>query len=129
MSKALAERVNGVQEAVRTAVRTARIELDGDYEGWYATMRVNPSLAIWEDFSSGDGERYESALSAIIVDWNIPDDEGNVLPIPRDGLDWNTAPFDLKVRLTQAFSKTMQARMSPPKEPSTTSEPMSQSDT
>lgn len=129
MSKALEERVDGVHDAVRTAVRTARIAFEGDYEGWFVTMRLNPSVAVWEDFSSGEEERLESALKAIIIDWNIPDDEGKPLPVPRDGLDWRLAPFDLKVRLTQAYSRTIQARMSPPKEPSTASEPTSQSDT
>lgn len=127
---AVKEHANGVAEVlVRSAVRTAQLDLGGDYEGWLVTMRVNPSLAVWEDFSSGDTERYDRALSVLVLDWNFVDDEGQPLPLPRDGLDWSKAPFDLKLAVTNAYSAKVQERMSVGKPQSTASEPTSPSDT
>ena len=123
------ERINGVTEAVRTAVRTAEIDLGGDYDGWRVTMRLNPSTAVWDDFSSGDTERYDSALAVLILDWNFVDDNGNPLPLPSEGLDWSIAPFDLKLVVTNAYSARMQERMSLGKPQSTISEPTSPSAT
>ena len=125
MSVKTQERVNGTLEGVRTAIRLATIELSGDYEGWHATMRVNPPVRVWEDFASGEDERFSNALMSLVSEWNFVDDEGQPLPLPKDGLDWNQAPFDLKLRLTNAYSAVVQARMSVPKEPSTNLEPTS----
>jgi hypothetical protein len=120
------ERANGATKpAARTAVRTAVIELGGDYEGWQATMRVNPTLAVWEDFSSGDEGRLAEALKVLVVEWNVPDDDGNPLPLPKDGLDWKTAPFDLKLRLVNGYNDAMTRRISVGKEQPINSEPTS----
>ena len=131
MGSVLVDHANGtgVASGVRTAVRTARLELGGDYEGWFATLRVNPPLSIWDDFSSGDAARYDSALAALVIDWNFVDDQGEPLPLPKDGLDWAAAPFDLKLALTNAYTLKVQERMSVGKAPSTVSEPTSPSAT
>ena len=128
-SGGMPEGAEGVQTAVRTAVRTARLELGGDYEGWWVVMRVNPPLQVWEGFSSGDTERYDSALAALVIDWNFVDDDGQPLALPKDGLDWSSAPFDLKLVLTNAYTAKVQERMSLGKTQSTPSALMSPSDT
>ena len=129
MTRATQERVNGVAEALRTAVRTGRVELGGDYEGWYATMRTNPTVSVWEDFASGDNERFDEALKILVLDWNFVDDQGQPLPLPNEGLDWRAAPFDLKLALTNAYSAIIQERMSVGKSRPTPSEPTSQNAT
>lgn len=109
--------------------RWGRIELTGDYAGWHAEMRLNPELSVWEDFSSGEDERFNSALKYLIRSWNLTDDDGHAIPTPAEGLDWAAAPFDLKLNLTNAYTAAVTARMSPPKETSMPSEPTSPSAT
>lgn len=119
------EQLNGT--AVRTALHTAVVLLDGGYDGWAATMRVNPAMRVMEELRSGETARYRAGLAEVIFDWNFVDDEGKSLPLPRDGLDWDALPFDLEARLVQAYGAAIEARTAVPKGIPTTSEPTSSS--
>lgn len=69
----------------RMPVRTATVELAGDFEGWTATMRVNPKMRTLDDLRSGDDVRLRAAVASLVVDWNFVDEEGEPLPAARDG--------------------------------------------
>lgn len=126
MPTATRDHLNGT--AVRSAVRTVEIALDGDYEGWTATMRVNPPMRVMDELRSGDQDRFRVALAEVISAWNFVDDDGKALPLPREGLDWSILPFDLESKVVMAYSRAIEARSAVPKEQSTTSAPSSSSD-
>ena len=119
------ERTNGL--AVRTAIRTVEIALDGDYDGWTATLRANPPMRILEELRSGETDRYRAGLAEVILEWNFVDDDGVPLPLPRDGLDWNALPYDLEPILVQRYGAVLAARTAVPKGTSTESAPTSPS--
>jgi hypothetical protein len=127
VATATREQLNGTA-AVRTAVRTVEIALDGDYEGWSASMRINPPMRIMDELRSGDIPRYRAALAEVISAWNFVDDEGRPLPLPKDGIEWDALPFDLESRLVLAYGRAIEARSSIPKAQSTASAPSSSSD-
>jgi hypothetical protein len=84
-------------------------------------------MRIMEELRSGDTDRYRAALAEVILGWNFVDDDGKPLPLPRDGLDWASLPYDLEPLLIQQYGTVLQARTAVPKETSTTSEPTSSS--
>lgn len=106
-----------------------KVWLTGDYDHWWAEMRLNPELRVWEDFSSGDDARFDDALRHVIRAWNLTDDDGTPIPIPSEGFEWTDGPFDLKQNIVNAYVRIVQDRVSPPKETSTPSEPASPSGT
>lgn len=63
-------------------IRTLRVELTGIYEGFWADLRCNQSYAAKLELRSGDAERAFAAFAELIRAWNIPDADGNVLPLP-----------------------------------------------
>jgi len=127
VATAAREQLNGTA-AVRTAVRTVEIKLDDDYEGWSATMRVNPPMRVMDELRSGDIPRYRAALAEVIFAWNFVDDDGRPLPLPKDGIEWDALPFDLEARLIREYGRAIEARSSIPKALSTVSAPSSSSD-
>ena len=75
-------------------VKTAVIPLDGDYEGFEITVRTNTTYATKVDLNSGETDRVFASLRALIVGWNLTDDDGQLLPTPRDGTDLKNAVPD-----------------------------------
>ncbi len=65
-------------------VRTACIELDGDYAGWWATVRTNLKIRTFKELIAGDLDRSTKALSQILLAWNFVDEQGQPLPSPAD---------------------------------------------
>jgi len=63
-------------------VRIAEITLDGDYEGWTFSARLNFPCGLLDDFSANDPSRLMSAAGQLIKNWNFVDEEGNPLPQP-----------------------------------------------
>ena len=69
---------------LRMPVRLVEIELDGDYQGWKFTGKVNPSIGTMEDLTSGDFARIRKGLVAVVYPpWNFVDEQGDPLPEPR----------------------------------------------
>lgn len=66
----------------RMPVKLATFQLDGDYEGWEFTARVNPPVGILDELQSGESDRIYGALAFLIKDWNFVDEEGKPLGKP-----------------------------------------------
>lgn len=120
MGPAVAE--NGTSAGLHRGVAAwQRIDLPAPYDGWWVEMRVNPTMRVWQDFGSGEGERFEAALASFIRAWSIEDEDGQPAPLPADGFDWLDAPMDLQVTIVRAYQAAVLARVSVPKETPTSS--------
>jgi len=64
--------------AKRPAIRTVTVKLEGDFEGWEATARVDFPAKYLADFDSGKLERIIVALDAIVVEHNFPNAEDEI---------------------------------------------------
>lgn len=93
---------NGVR---RMPVKTRRVDLDGEYEGWWAVLRVNAPfglfLALSELQSGEDGVQAFAALAdllpKLITEWNFVDEAGEPIPCDKDGM--RRIPTDLLMSL------------------------------
>ncbi len=65
-------------------VKTAKLDLNGDWQGWSVTTRINPPLWVLEEIASGDISRIATALGGLITDWNFVDENGDDLPKPSE---------------------------------------------
>lgn len=68
----------------REPIRTIEVALTGEYEGYTATMRLNPPFQTKMDLRSGNVEKFFAACGHIILAWNAEDDTGAVIPAPHD---------------------------------------------
>ena len=57
-------------------VVTAKVDFSAPYDGFWAKVRTNVRYGTKLDLSSGDRERYEAAVKALVVDWNFTDEDG-----------------------------------------------------
>jgi hypothetical protein len=64
--------------AKRPAPRTVTVTLDGDFEGWEATARVDFPARLLVELESGKLERIIPALDSIIIDHNFPNDQDEI---------------------------------------------------
>jgi len=76
-------------------IKTAKIELEDDWEGWNFIARTNPTLGMFADAASGNFDRMAEALSTMVVEWNFVDEEGNPLPQPSEEGATSMLPLDL----------------------------------
>ena len=65
-------------------VKTKPIQLDGEFEGWEFTARVNPPMSFVAKLQSGDPMEVMRGVGMLIYSWNFVDEEGEPLPVPRD---------------------------------------------
>ena len=104
-------------EARRMPVRSRLVEMDGDYGGFHATMRVNISIKQAEALSS-DLDDICATLADIILDWNFVTESGAPLPMgdeatPHqvemiiDGL--RSLPMDLLRMLQVKYSEALRS--------------------
>ena len=63
-------------------VRVARIELSGDYEGFWADVQTNCSYAVKQELNSGEPERVFAAFAPLVLAWNLTSPSGKWLGIP-----------------------------------------------
>lgn len=77
-------------------VRLKRLNLEGDYEGWWVDIRLNPPMGQFLEyvvqFQNGDQEKVEEMvppllgmLECVVYKWNFVDDKGKDLPTNSDG--------------------------------------------
>lgn len=95
-------------------VKIERVYLDGDYEGWWADLRVNAPFGMFLgmlDLLGGDLEGDQAAgiriaralgelvvaLAVVVKAWNFVDEAGQPLPCNLDGL--KRLPKDLVLDL------------------------------
>lgn len=89
-------------------IKTAVIALDEiGYAGWQAELRLNVRAKTYDDFLSQDRETFWQAFSAIVVDWNFHDEDGDPLPLPRDGLGPRDLPIDILNTLVLRYVEAM----------------------
>jgi hypothetical protein len=78
------ERNGTATAAVAFPIRTAEILLDEiGYPGWHATVRLNPRSSVYDQLVSVEGEWW-AAFGQIVLDWNFVDEEGELVPLPRE---------------------------------------------
>ena len=94
----------GMSENPRKApVRTARVELTGDYEGWWFDARINPRMSTFTLVTSGEIDKLIDGLAQLLMAWNYVDEEGDPLPQP-----YNNAEA-VSLLSTDLFNKTSEA--------------------
>jgi hypothetical protein len=97
-------------------VKTAHLEFDEDgYPDWYAIVRTNVRGSVMDDYRSGENERWWSAVGQIVREWNFCDEDGNPIPLPRDGSAPGDLPEDLLSVLLSKFREEFNALSQPPK--------------
>lgn len=96
-------------------VRTAEIELTGDYEGWKATVRTNPPWSVYELLQGGELSGIREALGELLMEpWNFVDEEGQPLGKPSPEVVMRF-PLDL---VNQLLGKITEVAFQLPKPPS-----------
>jgi len=88
-------------------VRSMKVELDGDYTGWWVNVRTNPPAGALADAAAAFPQDTElkpedlvtlvpalyDILALVLTSWNFVDENGKDIPI--DGL--KLLPIDLLV--------------------------------
>lgn len=65
-------------------VKTARLDLGGDYEGWWFTARTNPKMSLFGMLMGGTYNGMVTALGELAVgEWNFVDEEGEAMAQPH----------------------------------------------
>jgi hypothetical protein len=64
--------------AKRPEPRTVHVVLTGEFEGWEATARADFPAKLLEAFESGRIAPILDALESIIIDHNMPDQNGDI---------------------------------------------------
>lgn len=87
----------------RLQVKTRRVELDGEYEGWWVTVRTNAPFGMFlsmTQLNTNDEAGQTAALVKmvnmlpdLIHGWNFVDEEGE--PLPCDAAGVRRLPMDL----------------------------------
>lgn len=97
----------------RLPVRSKRVVLAGEYDGWEATVRTNAPLGLFLKLAqlgqTDDSNATMAALSelvnvlpSLVLDWNFVDEDGQPLPCTRAGIE--RLPTDLLMALVGALS-------------------------
>lgn len=60
-----------IRRGQRGPQKTARVEFSGDYAGLWILAWINPKRKLFRDLNSGDEERSDAALAAMILDHNL----------------------------------------------------------
>lgn len=87
-------------------IRTRRVEMDGDYAGFWADVRINVPIASLEALSNAD-DIYPT-VAGIVRDWNFVDEAGQPIPLGVDGLR-NSVPLDLFRMLQRKWSEALRS--------------------
>jgi hypothetical protein len=77
------------------------------YPGWVVTMRLNVRARTYDDFLSQDRELFWAAFGQIVLEWNLVDEEGQPLPLPKDGLGARDLPIDILNTLVLRYVEAM----------------------
>ena len=112
MTETLAERRNGVGMPIRTA--TIGFD-DIGYPGWRAEMRLNVRAKTYDAFLSQDRDEFWGAFSEIVIAWNLRDEDGENLPLPREGLGPRDLPIDILNTLVLRYVEAMADSAAVPK--------------
>jgi hypothetical protein len=92
----------------RLPVKRKEIELDGEYEGWHLTIRMNPPIRAFGDLAAGTFDGIVKGLCSILLDWDFVDEEGVPLP-PPDSESIGQLPLDLLTLISNRFATEVTA--------------------
>jgi len=92
------------------------------YAGWTISMRLNVRARTYDDFLSQDREVFWTAFSAIVLGWNLLDEDGQALPLPKDGLGPRELPIDILNTVVLRYVEAMADSAAIPKARVATSE-------
>lgn len=98
-------------------VRSERIVLADDFEGFELTVRTNPPLRVINLLASQEIGDLILALSEIILDWNFVDEEGEPLPPPSQETIAEL-PMDLVVLIAEHYQEAVNRLPPPTRKPS-----------
>lgn len=96
-------------EVRRMPVKTQRIELDGEYTGWWFTVRTNVPWSVLERMQKAEGQLSvvrETLGDVICGEWNFVDEAGNALPAPNAEV-LLALPYDLLMTMTNRFNAAL----------------------
>lgn len=88
-------------------VNTAKLEFGAPYEGWWASVRTNPKRKTLRLLGSGDDEKIDEALSAIVIEHNFVSESGQPLPKRLDVDVLGELAADLYIMLVQGIGKAI----------------------
>ena len=97
-------------------IHAEKISLDEiGYDGWWVSMRLNVRARTYDDFLSQDRELWWTAFSAIVQDWNLLNEDGTPMPLPKDGLGARDLPIDILNTLVLRYVEAMASSAAVPK--------------
>lgn len=74
-------------------IKTRRIELDGEFEGYWFVSQINPPMYVLADMMSGNPDRMIASLNGIVKEWNFVGFDGEPLDLTNGGV--RLLPTDL----------------------------------
>jgi hypothetical protein len=77
------------------------------YDGWSAEVRLNVRARTYDAFLSQERDEFWAAFAEIVVSWNFLDEDGQPLPLPRDGLGPRDLPIDILNTLVLRYVEAM----------------------
>jgi hypothetical protein len=75
-------------------VHIQRVELSGEYAGFWLDVRTNPPMRVFEEFASGDISRVIGALAVMTRDSNLVDESDQPVDLTTVS-GWKEMPADL----------------------------------
>lgn len=82
-------------------VKTAKINLSDDYDGWWFTARTNAKGKTFQKLQSGQFDELLEGLSELVVEWNFVDEDGRDLALPSVAMP--EVPIDLVNSMIEAY--------------------------
>jgi len=87
---------NGAPIKASMPIKTATVALDDiGYDGWQAELRLNVRARTYDAFLSQDRDEFWTAFGEIVIGWNFLSEDGQPLPLPKDGLGPRDLPIDI----------------------------------
>lgn len=106
----MSAKLKAVPAQRRMPVRTRRIDLDGEWEGWWYEARMNVPTGTLLLLAGVSEDKIEEGISDVLdflakitVAWNFVDEDGEDLPLGRAGCD--RLPSDLVGECMAAFNR------------------------
>ena len=89
-------------------IKSATLALDEiGYPDWHVEMRLNVRARTYDAFLSQDPEQFWAAFSDIVQSWNLEDEDGQPLPLPKEGLGPRDLPIDILNTLVLRYVEAM----------------------
>lgn len=90
----------------KSSIRTKRCELEEPYAGYHVTVRTNPPMQVYEDFSSGDLARILAALATVTTESDLTDDDDAPVDLTTPA-GWRKMPSDLLAQVAARFQEAL----------------------